>query len=55
VFELIVSLVLRIIIPPEMCEISVNFSSVVMGLVVLCLSQYFAYGAQLQEDVDGLV
>jgi hypothetical protein len=55
VFELIVSFVLRIIIPPEMCEISVNFSSVVMGLVVLCLSQYFAYGAQLQEDVDGLV
>lgn len=34
---------------------SVELSEVVFGLVALCLSQYFAYGAQLQKDVDGLL
>ena len=39
----------------EIQEIIGELTGVFMGLVVLCLAQYFAYGAQLQEDVDGLV
>ncbi len=35
--------------------LSVELSEVVFGLVALCLSQYFAYGAELQSDVDGLL
>ncbi len=35
--------------------LSVELSEVVFGLVALCLSQYFAYGAELQNDVDGLL
>lgn len=35
--------------------LSVEMSEIVFGLVALCLSQYFAYGAKLQKDVDGLV
>ena len=29
--------------------------SAAIGLVVLALSRYFAYGMQLQNDVDGLL
>lgn len=55
VVEFITSIVARIFIPEEFCEMSVSFTGILMGLVVLCLSQYFAYGAQLQKDVEGLV
>ncbi len=34
---------------------SISLSEVVFGLVALCLSQYFAYGAQLENDVEGLL
>ena len=30
-------------------------SKIFLGLVVLCLSQYFAYGAEIEKDVDGLL
>ena len=36
-------------------SLSVELSEVVFGLVALCLAQYFAYGAELQKDVDGLL
>ena len=32
-----------------------DFTSVVIGLMVLCLSQYFSQGVRLQQDVDGMV
>lgn len=32
-----------------------NLSFILVGLVVLALSQFFAYGVKLQQDVDGLV
>ena len=38
-----------------MIEVSVEFNSIFTGLVVLALSQYFAYGMELQNEVDGLV
>ncbi len=35
--------------------IGVELSEVLFGLIILCLSQYFAYGASLEKDVNGLV
>lgn len=35
--------------------LSVSLSEFVFGLVALVLAQYFAYGAQLEQDVDGLL
>ncbi|MBQ7283520.1 MAG: hypothetical protein IJ339_05390 [Oscillospiraceae bacterium] len=52
---LIVSVIARIVIGPQAAEISVNQSGLFMGIIVLCLTQYFIYGAQLEKDVDGLV
>ena len=36
-------------------ELSLNFSSFILGLISLCLTNVFAYGANLEKDVDGLV
>lgn len=38
-----------------LAETSVAMDGVFFGLVVLCLSQFFAYGMSLQEEVDGLL
>ncbi len=35
--------------------ISVELSEVLFGLIILCLAQYFAYGASLEKDVNGLL
>lgn len=45
----------RIIIGADIAEIGIRFESIVIGLLVLCLSQFFAYGTELQKDVDGLL
>ncbi|MBQ7134060.1 MAG: DUF2975 domain-containing protein [Ruminococcus sp.] len=36
-------------------EVSVSLEGVIIGLVCLCLTQIFTYGAQLEEEVDGLL
>lgn len=36
-------------------NISINPFVVVFGIIMLCLSQFFAYGATLEREVDGLV
>lgn len=36
-------------------EISVDLGSLVLGILILCLTQFFAHGAELEEDVDGLL
>lgn len=36
-------------------ETSVDLGGLLMGLIVLCLTQYFIHGAQLEHDVEGLV
>ena len=40
---------------PDALEISIDLTGVVMGILVLCLSQFFAHGVKLENDVDGLV
>ena len=36
-------------------EVMLNLEGFVMGVLVLCLTQVFAHGAELQQDVDGLL
>ena len=36
-------------------EVSMDMTGIMIGLVMLCLAQVFAYGTRLQHDVDGLV
>lgn len=52
--ELIVSSIAQLFVG-ALAETSVNMDGVFFGLVVLCLSQFFAYGMSLQEEVDGLL
>ena len=39
----------------ETLETNVQFGMVLFGLVILCLSRFFAYGIELQKDTEGLV
>lgn len=52
---LILSVIARLAMGVDAVEISVDLSGVIMGIVVLCLSQIFDYGMRLQQDVDGLL
>ena len=36
-------------------ENSMDMNGVFMGIVVLCLTQFFVHGAELEKDVDGLL
>lgn len=52
---LIMSGVARLILEVDQVEASVGLDSFMVGLVVLCLSQFFARGMELEADVDGLL
>ena len=52
---LVISTIIRLALGPDAAEISGDLNGFFMGIIVLCLTQYFAYGAQLEKDVDGLV
>lgn len=51
----VMSIITRLVLGVDAAEISNNFSGFVIGIVVLCMTQYFAQGIELQNDVDGLV
>ncbi|MBQ9964117.1 MAG: DUF2975 domain-containing protein [Clostridia bacterium] len=36
-------------------EVYMDQTGAIMGIIILCLTQYFARGAQLENDVDGLL
>ena len=55
VVEIIMTIIARVILGDAGIESSLNLNGILIGIVVLCLSQFFAYGTQLQEDNDGLV
>ncbi|MBQ7872076.1 MAG: hypothetical protein IJ357_08035 [Oscillospiraceae bacterium] len=52
---LVMSIIARIVIGPEAAETSVNQGGIFMGVIVLCLTRYFIHGAELEQDVDGLL
>lgn len=51
----VMSIVTRLVTGVDAAEISVSQSGVFMGIIVLCLTQYFIHGANLEKDVDGLL
>ena len=51
----VMNIVTRLVIGAEAAEISVSQSGIFMGIIVLCLTQYFIHGTELEKDVDGLV
>lgn len=55
VVGLIFSVLAQVIGQSEAVNITISLESIIIGLFVLCLSQFFNYGKQLQEDVDGLL
>lgn len=52
---ILMSVVIRIANGAENAEISMDQSGLIMGVIVLCLTQFFIHGAQLEQDVEGLV
>lgn len=51
----LLTLLCKFILGDTLVEPSLNITGLVMGLMVLILSRFFAYGVSLQNDVDGLV
>lgn len=45
----------RLTLRADRVEMSVNLGSLLIGLLVLCLTEFFRYGAALERDVDGLL
>ena len=52
---LIMSIILRLAVGVDTVETSINLDGFFMGVLLLCLTQFFAYGAELEKDVDGLL
>lgn len=55
VIGLIMSIVIRLVVNVDAVETSVNLGGFVIGIAVLCLTQFFAHGLKLEADVDGLL
>lgn len=51
----IMSIIIRLVTGVETAEISIDTAGILMGIIVLCLSQIFSHGTKLEEEVDGLV
>ena len=49
------SIIVRLVTGVETAEISIDMGGIFMGIIVLCLTQYFVHGADLEKDVDGLL
>lgn len=55
IIGLILSGLSRLILGVDNVETGVSFYGFTMGITVLCLTQFFARGAQLEKDVEGLL
>ena len=53
--ELVLSVIARIPLGADGVDSSVSMTNVFVGLVVLALSRFFAYGMQLERDMNGLL
>lgn len=53
IIKVIVNIVLAVMV--KSAVVGVEASEILFGLIILCLSQYFAYGASLEKDVNGLL
>lgn len=55
VIQFICDTIIKLFVDADIVESSVSITGMSLGLVLLCLSQFFAYGVQLQSDTDGLL
>ena len=55
VIGLFMSFVFRLVTGVDAVENSMDMNGIFMGIVVLCLTQFFVHGAALEADVDGLL
>ncbi len=55
VVQFVLSSIAVLLIGPELAEVSVDFGGIVIGILMLCLSQVFAQGMEMQNEMDGLV
>lgn len=55
IINAIFMVVVDLVVGSRKVELFVNMQPIAFGLVVLCLAQFFAYGAELEHDVDGLL
>ena len=55
VVGLIMSIITRLVLGVEVAEIASGFEGLLIGVVVLCLTQFFAHGVEIEKDVDGLL
>ena len=55
VIGLMMSVLVRLVAGLEAVEVSVDVAGIFMGIIVLCLTQFFIHGAELEKDVDGLL
>ncbi len=53
--EFICDVITKIIVGVDFVESSISITGIVLGIAVLCLSQFFVYGMELQRDSDGLL
>lgn len=52
IVSFVMSVISRAVLGVDNVEISVDFQNLIIGIIVLCLSQSFAYGNELQEQAD---
>lgn len=55
VFSWILTLVSQLNGTGDVLNLSMNLDGFVTGLIVLCLTQYFAYGVKLEQETEGLI
>lgn len=53
--EFVMRGIINLAIGEDAAQIGMDQSGVIMGLVILCLTEYFARGAKLEQEVDGLL
>ncbi|MBE6540925.1 MAG: DUF2975 domain-containing protein [Ruminococcaceae bacterium] len=51
----VMSIIAYFVLGSEMAEVSNSLDGLVIGIVVLCITQFFAHGIELEKDVDGLL
>lgn len=55
VIGFVMGTIVRLVTGVETAEISLDTAGIFMGIIVLCLTQFFVHGAELEKDVDGLL
>ncbi|MEE0898283.1 MAG: hypothetical protein U0L88_11740, partial [Acutalibacteraceae bacterium] len=55
VIGFIMSVITRLVCGVDFAEIRIDMGGISMGIIVLCFSQFFAHGVELENDVDGLL